>query len=46
VPGRFQGVEAGQNFNVIVDYAHTPDALTNILKALVEIKKTRIITIY
>lgn len=46
VPGRFQGVEAGQNFNVIVDYAHTPDALTNILKALVEIKKTRIITIF
>lgn len=46
VPGRFQGVEAGQNFSVIVDYAHTPDALTNILKALVEIKKTRIITIF
>lgn len=46
VPGRFQGVEAGQNFNVIVDYAHTPDALTNILKALVEIKKTKIITIF
>lgn len=46
VPGRFQGVEAGQNFNVIVDYAHTPDALTNILKALLEIKKTRIITIF
>ena len=46
VPGRFQGVEAGQNFKVIVDYAHTPDALTNILKALVEIKKTKIITIF
>ncbi len=46
VPGRFQGVEAGQNFNVIVDYAHTPDALTNILKALLEIKKTKIITIF
>lgn len=46
VPGRFQGVEAGQDFKVIVDYAHTPDALTNILKSLVEIKKNRIITIF
>lgn len=46
VPGRFQGVEAGQEFMVVVDYAHTPDALTNILKSLVEIKKNRIITIF
>lgn len=46
VPGRFQGVEGGQEFKVIVDYAHTPDALTNILKSLVEIKKNKIITIF
>lgn len=46
VPGRFQGVEAGQDFMVIVDYAHTPDALTNILKSLSEIKNNRIITIF
>ena len=30
VPGRFQPVDAGQPFNVIVDYAHTDDALRNL----------------
>ena len=32
VPGRFQLVEAGQPYTVIVDYAHTPDGLENVLK--------------
>jgi UDP-N-acetylmuramoyl-L-alanyl-D-glutamate--2,6-diaminopimelate ligase len=32
-PGRFQPVDAGQRFTVIVDYAHTPDALKNVLAA-------------
>ncbi|HEX4525555.1 MAG TPA: UDP-N-acetylmuramoyl-L-alanyl-D-glutamate--2,6-diaminopimelate ligase [Gaiellaceae bacterium] len=33
VPGRFESVEAGQPFAVIVDYAHTPDSLINVLEA-------------
>jgi UDP-N-acetylmuramoyl-L-alanyl-D-glutamate--2,6-diaminopimelate ligase len=33
VPGRFESVEAGQPFAVIVDYAHTPDSLVNVLQA-------------
>jgi UDP-N-acetylmuramoyl-L-alanyl-D-glutamate--2,6-diaminopimelate ligase len=33
VPGRFESVEAGQPFQVIVDYAHKPGALENVLRA-------------
>jgi UDP-N-acetylmuramoyl-L-alanyl-D-glutamate--2,6-diaminopimelate ligase len=33
VPGRFQPVDAGQEFAVLVDYAHTPDSLENVLLA-------------
>jgi UDP-N-acetylmuramoyl-L-alanyl-D-glutamate--2,6-diaminopimelate ligase len=33
VPGRFQTVDEGQPFAVIVDYAHTPDSLENVLRA-------------
>jgi UDP-N-acetylmuramoyl-L-alanyl-D-glutamate--2,6-diaminopimelate ligase len=33
VPGRFEPVEEGQDFAVLVDYAHTPDSLENVLEA-------------
>ncbi|MGH2768531.1 MAG: UDP-N-acetylmuramoyl-L-alanyl-D-glutamate--2,6-diaminopimelate ligase, partial [Actinomycetota bacterium] len=33
VPGRFEPVDRGQEFSVIVDYAHTPDGLANVLRA-------------
>ena len=33
VPGRFESVDAGQGFSVVVDYAHTPDSLDNVLRA-------------
>jgi len=46
VPGRMTPVEAGQKFNVLVDFAHTPDALENVLKAAKELTKGRVITVF
>jgi UDP-N-acetylmuramoyl-L-alanyl-D-glutamate--2,6-diaminopimelate ligase len=37
VPGRFESVDAGQPFAVIVDYAHTPDSLENVLRTAREL---------
>jgi UDP-N-acetylmuramoyl-L-alanyl-D-glutamate--2,6-diaminopimelate ligase len=37
VPGRFEPVEEGQDFAVLVDYAHTPDSLENVLRAAGEL---------
>ncbi|WP_270181785.1 UDP-N-acetylmuramoyl-L-alanyl-D-glutamate--2,6-diaminopimelate ligase [Alkalihalobacillus sp. CinArs1] len=39
VPGRFELVDEGQNFPVIVDYAHTPDSLENVLTTVKEMAK-------
>lgn len=46
VPGRFEVVNAGQPFSVIVDYAHTPDGLENILKTAQEFARRRIIVVF
>jgi len=46
VPGRFELVTIGQPFSVIVDYAHTPDGLENILKTAQQIAKQRIIVVF
>jgi UDP-N-acetylmuramoyl-L-alanyl-D-glutamate--2,6-diaminopimelate ligase len=37
VPGRFESVDVGQPFHVIVDYAHKPDAIANVLRAAREL---------
>lgn len=46
VPGRIQTIPNNKGFNVIVDYAHTPDGLDNIIKAVREFTKGRVITIF
>jgi UDP-N-acetylmuramoyl-L-alanyl-D-glutamate--2,6-diaminopimelate ligase len=47
VPGRFERIDAGQSFLVIVDYAHTDDALRNLLATAKEINPDgRIITLF
>lgn len=45
-PGRFEPVYAGQKFKVIVDYAHTGDALKNILQGVNELTHSKIITVF
>lgn len=45
VAGRFELVDAGQQFPVIVDYAHTPDGLENVLKTVGEFAKGRIFVV-
>lgn len=46
VPGRFERVSAGQDFTVVVDYAHTEDALVRLLAAAQALKSHRIITLF
>lgn len=45
-PGRFELVNCGQDYIVVVDYAHTGDALENILQSINELKKGRVITVF
>jgi len=45
VPGRMETVDAGQDFLVIVDYAHTPDGVENVLRAARPLAKDRVIVV-
>ena len=46
VPGRFQLIHAGQPFTVVVDYAHTPDGLENVLKTARQITKGKLWVVF
>jgi len=46
VPGRLELVPAKRQFQVFVDYAHTPDALRNVLKTLRELEPHRLIVVF
>jgi UDP-N-acetylmuramoyl-L-alanyl-D-glutamate--2,6-diaminopimelate ligase len=46
VPGRFEPVDEGQDFGVLVDYAHTPEALENVLTAAREVTRGRLHVVF
>ena len=46
VPGRMEAVEAGQTFRVVVDFAHTPDALAGLLTELRAVSSGRLIVVF
>jgi UDP-N-acetylmuramoyl-L-alanyl-D-glutamate--2,6-diaminopimelate ligase len=46
VPGRFEPVDEGQGFAVLVDYAHTPDSLENVLRAARPLTEGRVICVF
>ncbi|MCX6344512.1 MAG: UDP-N-acetylmuramoyl-L-alanyl-D-glutamate--2,6-diaminopimelate ligase [Armatimonadetes bacterium] len=45
-PGRFESVECGQDFGVLVDYAHTPDELENVLATAKNLTSKRLIAVF
>lgn len=46
IPGRFERVEAGQKFPVIVDFAHSPDSLTKLLETVRPLTKGNVILVF
>ncbi len=46
VKGRAESVPTGRDFTVIIDYAHTPDGLKNILKTFCDCEKNRVIALF
>jgi UDP-N-acetylmuramoyl-L-alanyl-D-glutamate--2,6-diaminopimelate ligase len=46
VPGRFEAIEEGQPFAVVVDYAHTPDSLSTVLHAARDLGDGRVIVVF
>ncbi|HEY2056108.1 MAG TPA: UDP-N-acetylmuramoyl-L-alanyl-D-glutamate--2,6-diaminopimelate ligase [Solirubrobacterales bacterium] len=46
VPGRFEPIDEGQGFAVLVDYAHTPDSMENVLRAARRLTDGRLISVF
>jgi UDP-N-acetylmuramoyl-L-alanyl-D-glutamate--2,6-diaminopimelate ligase len=46
VPGRFEPVDEGQGFAVLIDYAHTPDSIENVLRAARRLTDGRLISVF
>jgi UDP-N-acetylmuramoyl-L-alanyl-D-glutamate--2,6-diaminopimelate ligase len=46
VPGRFEPIDEGQGFAVLVDYAHTPDSMENVLRAARRLTEGRLISVF
>jgi UDP-N-acetylmuramoyl-L-alanyl-D-glutamate--2,6-diaminopimelate ligase len=46
VSGRFEHIDVGQDFTVVVDYAHTPDGLENVLRAARALTRARVIAVF
>lgn len=46
VPGRFEPIDEGQRFGVLVDYAHTPDSLENVLLAARRLTEGKLISVF
>ena len=45
-PGRFQALDEGQPFTVLIDYAHTPDSLENVLRAARSLGEGRLLSVF
>jgi UDP-N-acetylmuramoyl-L-alanyl-D-glutamate--2,6-diaminopimelate ligase len=46
VPGRFEPIDEGQGFAVLVDYAHTPDSIENVLRAARRLTPGKVISVF
>lgn len=46
IPGRLETIDEGQDFTVLVDYAHTDDALKNVLKSAKELPHNKLIVVF